>query len=161
MIIGVRRQNIIILFGNKEAAHCTVSFLRIHKWEPDIYIGFPPALHLQCMAGVQAKRQKELIELAFCLWKGLTYEYVATGSISGRIWLYRSPIVFLIKDNVAGGGGRGYGDAIPYFESWFFPEKNFYVRVKVILLLSYPLMGFTKAEGFSYCQDVFYGVNFK
>jgi hypothetical protein len=27
---------------------CTVSFLGIHKWEPDIYIGFTPALHLQC-----------------------------------------------------------------------------------------------------------------
>ncbi len=26
----------------------TVSLLRIHKWEPDIYIGFSPALHLQC-----------------------------------------------------------------------------------------------------------------
>jgi hypothetical protein len=26
----------------------TVSFLRIHKYEPDIYIGFSPALHLQC-----------------------------------------------------------------------------------------------------------------
>jgi hypothetical protein len=25
----------------------TVSFLEIHKWEPDIYIGFSPALHLQ------------------------------------------------------------------------------------------------------------------
>ncbi len=25
-----------------------VSFLGIHKWEPDIYIGFSPALHLQC-----------------------------------------------------------------------------------------------------------------
>jgi hypothetical protein len=25
----------------------TVSFLGIHKWEPDIYIGFSPALHLQ------------------------------------------------------------------------------------------------------------------
>ncbi len=23
-------------------------FLGIHKWEPDIYIGFSPALHLQC-----------------------------------------------------------------------------------------------------------------
>ncbi len=28
----------------------TVSFLGIHKWEPDIYIGFPPALHLQCIS---------------------------------------------------------------------------------------------------------------
>ncbi len=26
----------------------TVSFLGINKWEPDIYIGFSPALHLQC-----------------------------------------------------------------------------------------------------------------
>jgi hypothetical protein len=26
----------------------TVSFLEIHKWEPNIYIGFSPALHLQC-----------------------------------------------------------------------------------------------------------------
>jgi hypothetical protein len=27
----------------------TVSFLGIHKWEPAIYIGFSPALHLQCI----------------------------------------------------------------------------------------------------------------
>ncbi len=27
----------------------TVSFLGIHKWEPDIYIGFSPALHFQCV----------------------------------------------------------------------------------------------------------------
>ena len=27
----------------------TVSFLGIHKWEPEFYIGFSPALHLQCM----------------------------------------------------------------------------------------------------------------
>ncbi len=26
----------------------TVSFLGVHKWEPDIDIGFSPALHLQC-----------------------------------------------------------------------------------------------------------------
>jgi hypothetical protein len=26
----------------------TVSFLGIHKWEPDNHIGFSPALHLQC-----------------------------------------------------------------------------------------------------------------
>jgi hypothetical protein len=26
----------------------TVSFLGIHKWEPEIYSGFSPALHLQC-----------------------------------------------------------------------------------------------------------------
>jgi hypothetical protein len=28
----------------------TVLFLVIHKLEPDIYIGFSPALHLQCRA---------------------------------------------------------------------------------------------------------------
>jgi hypothetical protein len=27
---------------------CTVSFLGIHTWKPDIFIGFSPALHLQC-----------------------------------------------------------------------------------------------------------------
>jgi hypothetical protein len=26
----------------------TVSFMVIHKWEPDIYIGLSPALYLQC-----------------------------------------------------------------------------------------------------------------
>jgi hypothetical protein len=26
----------------------TISFLGIYKWEPGIYIGFSPALHLQC-----------------------------------------------------------------------------------------------------------------
>ncbi len=26
----------------------TISFLGIKKWEPDIFIGFSPALHLQC-----------------------------------------------------------------------------------------------------------------
>jgi hypothetical protein len=30
----------------------TVSFLGIHKWEPDIHIGFSPALHLQCIVSV-------------------------------------------------------------------------------------------------------------
>jgi hypothetical protein len=30
----------------------TVSFLGIHKWEPGIYTGFSPALHLQHMLDV-------------------------------------------------------------------------------------------------------------
>jgi hypothetical protein len=40
--------------GNWETEHynsvleITVSFLGKHKWEPDIYIGFSPALPLQC-----------------------------------------------------------------------------------------------------------------
>ncbi len=32
----------------QHSSEITVSFLGIHKWEPDIYIGFSPALHLQC-----------------------------------------------------------------------------------------------------------------
>ncbi len=34
---------------NCEVLEITVSFLGIHKWEPDISIGFSPALHFQCM----------------------------------------------------------------------------------------------------------------
>ncbi len=41
----------------------TVSFLRIHKWEPDICIGFSPTLHLQC--GLQHYTQAYCI--ALCL----------------------------------------------------------------------------------------------
>jgi hypothetical protein len=38
-----------------------VSFLGIHKWEPDIYIGFSPALHLQCRVedNFHGKRKQE------------------------------------------------------------------------------------------------------
>ncbi len=31
----------------------TVSILGIHKWEPGIYIGFSPALHMQCVVFVK------------------------------------------------------------------------------------------------------------
>ncbi len=44
MSVGTGRQNIIMY----SVLEITVSFLGIHKWEPDIYIGFSPALHLQC-----------------------------------------------------------------------------------------------------------------
>jgi hypothetical protein len=43
MSVGTGRENIIILFWK-----ITVSFLGINKWEPDIYMGFSPVLHLQC-----------------------------------------------------------------------------------------------------------------
>jgi hypothetical protein len=36
----------------------TVSFMVIHKWEPDIYIGLSPALHLQC---IQQKIMKDAV----------------------------------------------------------------------------------------------------
>jgi hypothetical protein len=42
MSVGTGRKNIIIAFEKP------VSFLGINKWEPNTYIGFSPALHLQC-----------------------------------------------------------------------------------------------------------------
>jgi hypothetical protein len=50
------------MYRNWETEHynyvleITVSFLGIHKWEPDIYIGFSPTLHLHC--GVQKCLEK-------------------------------------------------------------------------------------------------------
>ncbi len=46
----IGKQNIIIMFL-KKWGH-TVSFMGIHKSEPDIYNGFSPALHLQCACPV-------------------------------------------------------------------------------------------------------------
>jgi hypothetical protein len=45
---AIRRQIIIITvyFGNKEAAQ--FHFWKYINGKPDIYIGFSPALHLQC-----------------------------------------------------------------------------------------------------------------
>jgi hypothetical protein len=44
-----------VLFNSVlEKGGCTVSFLGIHKWEPDIYIGFSPALHLQCVVHISS-----------------------------------------------------------------------------------------------------------
>ncbi len=36
----------------KSVLKITVSFLWIHKWESDIYVGFSPALHLQCIGQI-------------------------------------------------------------------------------------------------------------
>jgi hypothetical protein len=35
----------------------TVSFLEINKWDPDIYIGFSKALHLQCTERSRLQRE--------------------------------------------------------------------------------------------------------
>ncbi len=51
MNVEIGRQNIIIMFGNNEV---TVSFLGIHKSDPDIYVGFSPALHLQRTDNIEA-----------------------------------------------------------------------------------------------------------
>jgi hypothetical protein len=45
MNVDSRRQNNIILFGKYQVR--AVSFLGLHKSEPDIYIGFSPAFKLQ------------------------------------------------------------------------------------------------------------------
>jgi hypothetical protein len=53
MSVGIERNNIIILFWKKGGCtQCTASFLEIQNWEPDIYIGFSPAIHLQCAVAV-------------------------------------------------------------------------------------------------------------
>jgi hypothetical protein len=61
MNVEIRRQNIIILFWKKRGG--AVSFLGIHKLEPDTYIGFSPAFHLQCTLRsnwyVEIRRSKE------------------------------------------------------------------------------------------------------
>jgi hypothetical protein len=41
----------------------TVSFLGIHKWEPDIYFGFSPALHLHCVVYIRIKTVSTAIYL--------------------------------------------------------------------------------------------------
>ncbi len=47
MNVEIVRQNIIILFWKYRDQ--AVSFLGVHKSEPDIYTGFSPALYLQRM----------------------------------------------------------------------------------------------------------------
>jgi hypothetical protein len=37
----------------------TFSFLGIHKWEPDIYFGFSPVIHLQCGPATYRKTEKD------------------------------------------------------------------------------------------------------
>ncbi len=43
----------------------TVSFLGIHKWEPGIYIGFSPALLLQCVMATTVSLATKL----FFIWR--------------------------------------------------------------------------------------------
>jgi hypothetical protein len=82
MNVEIGRHNIIILFRNNEGR--AVSFLGIHKSEPDIYIGFSPALHLQCTMSSQKavkKGSREVLrvllifkEVAAFMWTiSLTY----------------------------------------------------------------------------------------
>jgi hypothetical protein len=52
MNVEIGRQNIIIMFLKLRGR--AVSFLGIHKSEPDIYIGFSPALHLQRTDSIEA-----------------------------------------------------------------------------------------------------------
>jgi hypothetical protein len=61
MNVEIGKQSIIILFWTRSPA---VSFLGIHKSEPDIYIGFSPALHLQCNAAIVPRTFEVLPYLA-------------------------------------------------------------------------------------------------
>ncbi len=42
-----------------EIGGCTVSFLGIHEWQPDINIGFSPAIHLQCIITINVYNVKK------------------------------------------------------------------------------------------------------
>jgi hypothetical protein len=53
MSVGIGRQNIKNSVFEIKRLH--VSFLGIHKWEPDLYIGFSLALHLQCLICVSVR----------------------------------------------------------------------------------------------------------
>ena len=69
MNVEIGRQNIIILFW-KERGHA-VSFLVIHKSEPDIYIGFSLSLHLQCDTSA-----------LFFIWKKFQFQQIG-GELKG------------------------------------------------------------------------------
>jgi hypothetical protein len=58
MNVEIGKQNFVILFG-KYWGHA-VSFMGIHKTEPDIYIGFLPSLHMQCTDRKQHRQQVPL-----------------------------------------------------------------------------------------------------
>ncbi len=54
----------------------TVSFLGIRKWEPDIYIGFSPALHLQCSTTNQMWCDKTLFDKITPETNGTKWRYL-------------------------------------------------------------------------------------
>jgi len=97
----------------------TVSFLGIHKWEPDINIGFSPALYLQCVP--QALDEQNRIVL------GTIYESNYTASIQ-RIWRAHRKGCFLY---------RCLG-MVWLFCFLFFVINAFFVFVK-IYLTAFPL----------------------
>jgi hypothetical protein len=69
----------------------TLTFLGIHKWEPDIYIGFSPALHLQWRDKVMSREKQPTIDDNKCLQ--LFYELFIPGrregGRAGAIWLHK------------------------------------------------------------------------
>jgi hypothetical protein len=67
----------------------TVSFLGIHKWEADIYIGFSPALR-QCMGGSFVTVNIGGLGRSYCCkWRGwcigLSFETVNLKAAEGHI----------------------------------------------------------------------------
>jgi hypothetical protein len=88
MSVGSARQNIIILFWKKGG--CRVSFLGIHKWEPDIYIGFSPSLHLQRSRGHQGFQNLNLVGFVIFLDPDPTYTGMATTRVAVRVFQNRN-----------------------------------------------------------------------
>jgi hypothetical protein len=77
MKVKIGRQNIIILFLKQEGRE--VSFLGIHKSEPDNCIGFSPALHLQCLRrGIHTFQRPPLSELGTYIWRSFLGRLTST-----------------------------------------------------------------------------------
>jgi hypothetical protein len=75
MSVGTGRQNIIILFWK------TVSFLEIHKWQPDIYIGFSLAVHLQCTMSKSTTCNLKEFTKRLCLMVGGRLRRICFGMV--------------------------------------------------------------------------------
>jgi hypothetical protein len=56
---GTGRQNIIILFWKKRRLYSFISGNTVQKWEPDIYIRFSLALHLQLFGSARSISYRE------------------------------------------------------------------------------------------------------
>jgi hypothetical protein len=97
MNVEIGRMYIIILFRNNK-------FAQFHFWEsePDFYIGFSPALHMQCAGFLKSLNECLSVEI-------LAITFLQTHSL--RFFFYKNH--YIGKLIVLGGGG-GEGLTSPY-----------------------------------------------
>ncbi len=68
----------------------TVSFLGMHTWKQYIYIGFLPALHLQCRWELLYQNEFFLLTEVYG-YKHLVNTHIPWGSLAHRWWRWRCP----------------------------------------------------------------------